>query len=295
MRDEDKVKDLDKLRQNFVNEVDALKKSKKNITQLQIISVMPSWKNYTTSVENKQIKRPPARWEIMNLAELFECTTHQRNVLLAAAGYKTEEEYVDDSQRLSVLLEPLLQIMEYTHYPCYIVNKNWDLLAISSTALAFFGISPIEFKNFPTEYLNVLSLLLYKESPVRKMIEGEDSLYWWGVLYRNIRGFKAENELCRYDTWYTKTINNFRQFPEFRRIYDEGYTPIDNEDDWLDFKTCFKRDGIELTTRSVISKAGDLPHPQLTHYVPADEVTRDWFRDELKIHFPDKPRIFKIF
>ncbi|NWJ94375.1 MAG: hypothetical protein HXX20_01185 [Chloroflexi bacterium] len=308
MRDEDKLKDLDKLRQNFVNEVDALKKSKRNITQPQIISVIPSWKNYTTSVESKQIKRPPARWEIINLAELFECTSHQRNVLLAAAGYKTEDEYVNDPQRLKVLLQPLLQLMECTPYPCYILNKDWSILAISLTALEFFAIPLTALMNLPPEHFNVLSLLLYEKSPLYALMKEGQENYWRQVVYRNVIGFKVENELCLYDDWFIKIIAHFRQFPEFVRIYDEGYNPIkeqleaanknpDNKDnfDWLDYKTRFVRNGITLTTRSVMAKAGDLTHPQLVYYVPADEVTRDWFKDELKIHLPDKSRIFKIF
>ena len=306
IRDEEKTKDLDTLRQNLVKAVENLvedrrknkSKSKSKVIRAEIISVIPSWKNYTSSDESKRIKRPPARWEIMNLAELFQCNTHERNTLLVAAGYKPEEQFIEDKVRLRRLIEPYYRVMEKTQYPCYIVNKDWRLLAMSSTALKFFGLTKTYLLNFPPEYLNIISLLTMKESPIRDMIKAQGDEYWWRVIYRNIMGFKAENELCLYDQWYIKIIEKFRESKEFIRIYDEGYVPKlepgENTEDWMEYLTRFNREGVVLTTRSVIAKVGDLAHPQLIYYVPADKATEIWFADNLGISLPTPPEITEL-
>lgn len=304
--------DRDRYRQQFVKAVEDLVRARKverksgsfnghigadkatynkKFNYSEVAKVIPSWKDYASG----RIKQPPSRWQIMNLTDEFDCTTRERNLLLVAAGYKPEEEFVSGGLRLKQLLEPCYRIMRFTPFPSYIVNRDWSILAASTAALTFFGLSPVEVDNIPAEQLNVISLLLHEDSPVRKLIIAEGKDYWWQVVYRNIMGFLAENELCLYDDWFVSRVEKFREFPEFREIYDKGYRPFINMNEWSDYVTKFKRDSKTLTVRSVIANAGDALHPQVVYYIPADESTEKWFADNLGIHTPPKTRIHDLY
>jgi hypothetical protein len=243
---------------------------------------------YTTypKVLKGEIKRPPPRDVVMNIASYFECTVEERNQFLRSAGYAQIPMY-NDREELQVAMDIGRDVIQYTPLPAYVINRDWDIYLVNAYLLKMMGLTPEEYHNVPQTQRNIIQIIFDDTLPIRSRLE-VDRESWEYIAQRNIFGFKYENQFCDYEDWYKERINRWMKLPDFEDYWElvDIDMAVEHEGDMDSFPfytTKMETVAGLIRFRSLLASFGNYEYPQVVSYLPVDEESRAVYR---RLGFP---------
>ncbi len=217
------------------------------------------------------------RYEVLYMAEYFECEDYERNEMLAAAGYPVipvdlDEDEFDRAMRL------LRGTMERHTEPAYIVRRDWTIEeANQSLSRLFDEISGSRYDNFDFRRKNLLELIFDKQQPIRELLRPN----WRATAERNLYLFRQANIYFQTTHWYKDRVASTRRLDPttfdalWKLVHDPCYKP--NTRELLGMMYRWERVGLSLR----ITQVPMCEYPQLWYYLPAQDMATQRVYKEL--------------
>lgn len=270
-----------KLRQNFLNnDIPAYIWS-----YAELLKEFPAMKRLRAG----DLKRPPSRQEILDLADYLQCDLYERNRLLVSAGFPFIEVRLKDEE-----LKKAINISKintrFLSLPSYLINADWTIYGWNDAILKLLDVDEREFGQITDDKRNLLWLLFDEKLPVYKLIDHTKG-NWEYTVRRNILGFKMINYSHRYEKWFSDLIKHCYELPRFRDTWRstqiDSWPRIIEEDSNLGGYTTFLRTRNDKVVKvmSLNTSFGNWIYPQTISYSPANVEGEFVFR-ELGINLP---------
>lgn len=234
--------------------------------------------------------RHPPRFIVMNMAEYLNCTLAERNRILVAAGYAPEEPYLQ-GQLLDDALGYAHRVIHYLPLPSFVVTRDWQVHDWNATLLTLYDVSDAEVRAIPEKQRNVLHLLFDETLPFRSRLSGHRET-WLYTAILNIYGFKHQNLLCRYDSWYIELVERLRDQDDFSELWEkveiDSTLPLDphNTSTFPLYSTEILTHGTSVWVMGIHAGLGNFDYPMVVSYLPYDDKAQAKFT-ELGLPTPD--------
>jgi transcriptional regulator with XRE-family HTH domain len=161
---------------------------------------------------------------VMQLAEALNLTSVERRELLLAAQMVSEQPvaHEDNDENAQAVLTRLVQQVEHTLLPAYLLDVYCDILACNNAALSLLGLTPKVLQDrthAPVAAANLMRVIFAPEWQQQAAM-GE---YWLRYAQYHMALFKQLTLRYRMRPYFTHLIAELRQWPLFRRYWFQFY------------------------------------------------------------------------
>ncbi|MBW7456834.1 hypothetical protein ACFOLF_15540 [Paenibacillus sepulcri] len=222
--------------------------------------------------------RLPDRQTMLRIAEYLECTSDERNDLLAAAGYLPILPEMA-GRSLELALEQAHQLMANLSLPAMIVTPTLDIKEFNEPFRDLFDI-PREL--FYENRMNLIDFHFNYDLPIRARSTYDAASFeqWESHAINGIQTFKRNHLLSRHDDWYQRLIRKFHQYGDTDKYWNmEPKTPEHQENYSRIILARTESAGglVPIRYRQVFLSAGSSMYPGIGVFLPVDEPARQAF------------------
>lgn len=244
-----------------------------------------------------EIKSPPPKSTIMEIADYLECSVEERNRLLRAAGYAPLPPYLE-GDALAAILEAAEEILRDVQLPAYVITRDWTIHLVNEALLRLLGISEARFQAIPPTSRNIIDMIFDPDQPVRVALDPpQHPLEWQRTAIRNVFGFKYANRFCERESWYRRQVEHWSRWPDFVALW-EGVDPdrapeAEESPQRFPLYTTWMQSPVgPVCVRALFSSIGDDEFPQIVSYLPCGPADRARYA-ELDIAVEPRWRIYQ--
>lgn len=251
---------------------------RKRISQEQVSQKM-GWADSSRLSKIEQGRAPKLKRETLDkLFSALGLEEYERGDFLYTGGYLPTDEEIQK------VLEQVKNKIDTWPYPAYLMDFSWRLLFcnIPNLLAINFGEDALEFVN--TTKTNILEYAVMPSDQFPSTVEKGDSpnsLKPFAIA--QIASFKTENYRFQNEDWYKKLVKKLMKYKTFKELW-----PLISQRDYMkelqdyEFKrTTFFKGGqkIVLNFHMYTSRLISNPQLQIVLYHPADEFTRNYFKN----------------
>ncbi|WP_354500479.1 hypothetical protein [Paenibacillus favisporus] len=248
--------------------------SLKRFTQQELNDeACPTYKNLLVGRSH----RLPDRQTMLRIAEYLECTSDERNELLAAAGYLPIHSDMA-GRSLEHELEQARRLMRNVPFPAMIVTSTLEIVEFNEPFRRLFEI-PCNL--FIKDRMTLVDFHFNPDLSIRSRstFDAESFEKWESHAFFGMDAFKRNHLLSRHDDWYQKLIRQFNQYggaDEYRNIarnpeYDYNHSKV------ILARTESSGDLVPIRYKQIYLSAGRSMYPRVGVFLPVDEPARKTF------------------
>jgi transcriptional regulator with XRE-family HTH domain len=170
---------------------------------------------------------------LLQLAEAFNLTSDERMEFFLAANRIEEQQIAQRTECPQAILNNLIQTLERTYAPAYIIDTYCDLLAVNVAALKFYSVTEEHATLMATEPVrtNMLSYVFSPEWNKQDVMTEQD---WKHYAYANMTLFRTFTLRFRSTPYFASLLSQMLRWPLFKRYwqdlpYAESDYSIDSE------------------------------------------------------------------
>jgi transcriptional regulator with XRE-family HTH domain len=231
------------------------------------------WTNPTlvSRIEQGVIKHPK-RKTVDSLISAVDLKEAQKNQVLLAGGYLPEK------KEIFKIVETIKQTADDWPYPSTIYDFSWRILYENKTTLELVYKNISDHKRVIEYNINVLDLIFNPDfnSQDNKFTNPQNNTY----LKLIVQQFVAEQKNRTHQKWYKDLIGRLMRFDEFAQLYKEAnatYDPRSVLGFMEEILVPISDKGVTLNFYSFNNPLVWDPRVVVEFYVPADDVTREYF------------------
>lgn len=214
---------------------------------------------------------------LLALANALSLSSEERKEFFLAAHHFDEQEAVHQVSNLEETLHQLVERVEHTSLPCYLIDVYCDIISCNQIVLNLLGLTPEHLRqtnDHPITAANMMRFVFAPEFDQRESIEN-----WQKYAHQNITIFRTLSLRYRNNPYFQRLIAELRKWSLFRlywfKLYDKiEPDPITDNEIIVVNTPQWERLSYFSTSMTAITVAGALA---LYVYVPADKKTTDVF------------------
>jgi transcriptional regulator with XRE-family HTH domain len=164
---------------------------------------------------------------LLQLAEAFNLTSDERMEFFLAANRIEEQQIAQRTASPQAVLNNLIQTLERTYAPAYIIDTYCDLLAVNMAALRFYSVAEEHATLMAAEpaRMNMLSYVFSPEWNKQDVMAEQD---WKHYAYANMTLFRTYTLRFRSTPYFASLLSQMLRWPLFKRYWqDLPYTESD--------------------------------------------------------------------
>lgn len=213
---------------------------------------------------------------LVALAHALRLTNEERKEFFLAAHLFDEQEAVYQTHDQEVTLLHLIERVQNTSLPCYLIDVYCDIISCNQIVLNLLNLTPEHLRHttdHPITAANMMRFVFAPEFDQRDIIAN-----WHRYAHQNITIFRTLSLRYRNTPYFQSLLAELRKWPLFRRYWFKLYDDTDC-DPVIDNETIVvntPQGQLRYFSASVtaMTKAGALV---LSVYVPANTNTTDVF------------------
>lgn len=248
--------------------------SLKRFTQQELNDeACPTYKNLLVG----RSRRLPDRQTMLRIAEYLECTSDERNDLLAAAGYLPIDSELT-GYSLEHELEQARRLMRNVPLPAMIVTSTLDIVEFNEPFRKLFEIPS---HLFVKDRMTLVDFHFNSDLPIRSRstFDAESFEKWESHAIFGMEAFKRNHLLSRHDDWYHRLIGKLNQYGAADNYWNVAKYPEyeQNHSKIILARTESAGDLVPIRYKQIYLSAGRGMYPRVGVFLPVDEPARKTF------------------